>query len=201
MLNALKNDLQLLKELQVLDFQIIEAKENVKNVENKLKFLREKILACDNIISEIHRLNVENKISFDNIKMIIKDNDLNAEDFLSNNDEVDVCISKIKNLKIKFEEKIIEQEALLREGKEEYEKIVNIVTYTKNGIMSILDPNITKMYNRLFGLFSDKIVLTKIEDNTCAHCRLKTRFQKYVDVLQCECVVSCENCGRIFVGD
>jgi predicted nucleic acid-binding Zn-ribbon protein len=201
MLNSLRNDLQLLKELQILDFQTIESKKNVKNVENKLKFLQGKIFACDNIISEIHRLNVENKISFDDIKRISKDNDLNAEDFLSNNDGVSVCISKIENLKIKFGEKISEQETLLQEINEEYKQSINTVISKKNGIISILNPNIAKIYNRLFGLFEDKSVVTAIEDNTCAYCRIKICLQKYVDVLKYESVVSCENCGRILLVD
>ena len=197
MSNSLKNDLQLLKELQTLDFQIINSEKNIEKVKKTIDFLQKKILACDNIVSEIHRLNVEGRITFDNIKMIVKSNDLNAEDILNDGDEVNACISKFENLKIKFDEKIKEQEVLLNQIIEEHEKTLGSSVSKKNGIVSILKPDIAKVYNRLFSLFEDKIVLTTIEDNTCSHCHVKTCLQKYVDVLKYENVVYCENCGRI----
>lgn len=197
MSNSLKNDLQLLKELQILDSQIIEEEKGVSSIKNEINFLQEKVKACDDIVFEINRVNVENRISFDNIKNIVKEKGLNAEDFLNENDDVNACIDKIENLKSKFKNKILDLEGNLKDATEAYEKNFKDISYKKNGIISILKPNIVKIYDRLFALFDDKIVVTTVDDNTCNHCHVKICLQKYADILKFENIIYCENCGRI----
>lgn len=198
MSNSLKNDLQLLKELQDLNFQIIDSEKNIKNVQNIIKFLNAKILACDNINTEIHKINVEDKVSFSNIKMIVQKNNLNSEDFLDEGDNTSVCISKIENFKEKFIQKNQEQEDLLKKIEEDHKFMAKDIGNKKNAIVSILKPNILKIYDRLFNLFEDKIVLATIEDNICSRCNIKNCLQRSIDVMKYENIIYCENCGRIF---
>ena len=104
MSNSLKNDLILLKELQDLDLQIGYAKKKIDESNDSHNFFKRRIESCGFILSEIERLNVENKISFENIKNLVKDQRFCFEDFLSEEDGVAVCVSKIEQLKRKFEE-------------------------------------------------------------------------------------------------
>lgn len=201
MSNSLKNDLQLLKELQILDSQIIDSQNDIESLKNRISFLKNKITSCDDIVDEINRINIENRISFDNIKNIVKEKNLNADDFLNENDDTNTCISKIDSLKSKFQTKLQDEESALVDAIAKHEKNVKDITAKKNGIISILKPNIAKIYDRLFSLFDDKIIVTTVEDSTCAHCHVKICLQKYADILKYENLIYCENCGRILLVD
>ena len=198
MSNPLKKDLELLNELQDLNFQIINFEKKIGEINDIIDFLNKKNLACDDVIEEINRVNVENKISFDNIKNIAKEHNLNSEDFLTDNDDVNVCIEKIEDFKKKITTKIQDYNNTLDSLKKEYLSIVKSVTTKKGGITMIIKPEILKIYNRLFKLFEDKTVMAHIEHNTCSYCNLKVCPQKYIDVIKYENIIYCEHCGRIF---
>ena len=198
MADTLKKDLELLQELQELDLQVIDAEKKVNKVQNIINLLQKEVSACDNIVSEINRLNVENRITFDNIKAIVKENDLEPDDFLSEGDEVSTCICKVEELKTKFFNKVQEYLEELKEAEEEHSKVLKSVNTKKYGVNLIIKPEIAKIYNRLFALFQDKIVIAHIENNTCSHCHMKTPLQKNIDVSMYDKVIYCENCGRIF---
>ena len=198
MADTLKKDLELLQELQELDLQVLDAEKKVNEILNILNLLERDVLACDNIIAEINRLNVEDRISFDNIKMIVKDHDLVPEDFLTEGDEVSVCICKVGELKAKFLAKVEEYMDSLKVAEGEQSKTLKSVNTKKYGVNLIIKPEIAKIYNRLFVLFDDKIVMAHIENNTCSHCHMKTPLQKNIDVSMYDKIIFCENCGRIF---
>jgi len=198
MSNSLKNDLILLNELQDLDCQIIEAQKKVDEVKNTHDFLMSRVSACDFILSEIERMNVVDKISFENIKNLVCDQNFCWNDIINEGDSVDVCVSKIKEVKSKFENKITEIEAELKASVKNCTTVVNKIDNQKKSVVSIIQKNILKVYNRLSDCFDDKIVVTTIVDNTCAHCHVKNCAQKTIDVLKFENLVFCENCGRIF---
>ncbi len=198
MAGTLKKDLELLQELQELDLQVINAEKKVSDIQNIISLLQKQASACDNIVAEIHRLNVEDRISFDNIKMIVKENELTPEDFLTEGDEVSVCICKVEELKTKFLNKVQEYTEKLKDAEAEMAKTIKSVNTRKYGVNLIIKPEIAKIYNRLFALFQDKIVIAHIENNTCSHCHMKTPLQKNIDVSMYDKVIFCENCGRIF---
>lgn len=197
MSNSLKNDLILLKELQDLDLQIGYAKQKIDEINDSHNFLKRRIESCGFILSEIERLNVENKISFENINNLVKDQRFCFEEFLSEEDGVAVCVSKIEQLKRKFEEKFAENDEVVKTTTAEEEKLIENLTAKRKNVVSILQPNFLKTYDRLFNTFDDKVVVALLEDNTCTHCHVKCCMQKTVDVLKFENLVFCENCGRI----
>ena len=94
-----------------------------------------------------------------------------------------------------------DEESALVDAIAKHEKNVKDITAKKNGIISILKPNIAKIYDRLFSLFDDKIIVTTVEDSTCTHCHVKICLQKYADILKYENLIYCENCGRILLVD
>ena len=140
MSNSLKNDLILLKELQDLDLQIGYAKKKIDESNDSHNFLKRRIESCDFILSEIERLNVENKISFENIKNLVKDQRFCFEDFLSEEDGVAVCVSKIEQLKRKFEEKFAENDEAVKTITAEEEKLIEHLTAKRKNVVSILQP-------------------------------------------------------------
>lgn len=197
MSNSLKNDLILLRELQDLDFQIINAQKKVDEVKDTYDFLKRRVESCNFILGEIERLNVEDKISFENIKNLIKGQNFSCDDFLSEGDSVDVCVSKIEQLKHKFEDKVAESMEIVKTETDDFVKLIDSLNSKRKGVVSILQPNFLKIYDRLFNTFDDKVVVSSIEDNTCSHCHVKCCMQKTIDVLKFENIVFCENCGRI----
>ncbi len=197
MSNSLKNDLILLKELQDLDFQIIDANKKIDEVNGSHDFLKNRIDSCNFILSEIERLNVVDKISFENIKNLVKDQKFCFENFLDEEDSVAVCISKIEQLKQKFENKFSENAENVKSVSDEYGKLIEDLNSKRKNVVSILQPNFLKVYDRLFHTFEDKVVVTPLEDNICSHCHVRCCAQKAVDVLKFENIVFCENCGRI----
>ena len=197
MSNSLKNDLILLNELQDLDSQIINAKNKINAVNDSHNFLKNRIDACTFILSEIERLNVADKISFENIQNLVKEQKFCFESFLSEEDSVAVCISKIEQLKQKFENAFSESTENVKNVTETESKIIDDLNAKRKNVVSILQPNFLKIYDRLFNTFEDKIVVTPIEDDICTHCHVRCCAQKTVDVLKFENLVFCENCGRI----